>query len=260
MRTVASPVNPFSLQDRLVLVTGASSGIGRACAIICSQMGAKVVLFGRDHGRLNETLRYMENSEEHLVFAVDLIEYEKTAVIIKEVVARKGRIDGLINCAGISTTLPLNAISPEKMYMFFQTNVIGSINLTKHVIKSAHFSETGGSIVFISSVMSVAGENGKTLYSMTKGALVSATKSMAIELAKRKIRVNALSPGVVETPMSEAAVYSKDEDALQKIKDLHPLGLGKPEYVANVCAFLLSDAAEWITGTNVIVDGGYLAR
>ncbi len=242
------------------MVTGASSGIGRQCAVTCSRAGARVVLLGRDQARLKDTLNKMEDQDKHVIYSVDLIQYDRVAEIIKDLVAHKGRIYGLINCAGISTTLPLNAISPQKMEEFFRTNVIGAINLTKHAVKSAHFSETGGSVVFISSVMGVAGENGKTLYSMTKGALIAAVRSMAVELAPRKVRVNTVSPGVVESPMSRSAVYSKDEESLNRIRSLHPLGLGKPEDVANACLFLLSDEARWITGTNLVVDGGYLAR
>jgi NAD(P)-dependent dehydrogenase (short-subunit alcohol dehydrogenase family) len=252
--------NPFTLRDKLILVTGASSGIGRQCAITCSNMGANVVLLGRDQKRLEETLGLMESPEKHLVIAVDLLEYDRVADKVREIVNQKGRIDGLINCAGISTTLPLNAVSPEKMEHFFRTNVIAAINLTKQSVKSAHFSENGGSIIFISSVMGVVGENGKTLYSMTKGAINSAVKSIAVELAPRKIRVNSISPGVVETPMSKNAIYSRNEESLGKIKALHPLGLGQPMDVANACVYLLSDAARWITGTNLIVDGGYLAK
>jgi NAD(P)-dependent dehydrogenase (short-subunit alcohol dehydrogenase family) len=251
---------PFRLNGKTVIVTGASSGIGRQCAITCGQMGATVILFGRDQGRLKETLGLMKEPEKHVFYAVDLLEYEKIAETVKEVVTKNGRIDGLINCAGISTTLPFNAVSSQKMEQFFQTNVIGAVNLTKQVVKPAHFTETGGSIIFISSVMGVVGENGKTLYSMTKGALISAVKSIAIELAIRNIRVNCISPGVVESPMSKGAVYSRTEESLNKIKSLHPLGLGQPDDVANASVFLLSDAARWITGTNLIVDGGYLAR
>jgi NAD(P)-dependent dehydrogenase (short-subunit alcohol dehydrogenase family) len=252
--------NPFSLAGKNILVTGASSGIGRQCAITCSHMGATVTIFGRDQNRLMETLSIMEDPERHSVVAVDLIEYEKVEDEVRKVVSKKGKIEGLINCAGISTTLPLNAVSPQKMERFFQTNVIGAINLTRLIIKSSHFSEAGGSIIFISSVMGVVGETGKTLYSMTKGALIAAVKSMAIELAARKIRINCISPGVVETPMSKNAVYSRNEESLNKIKSLHPLSLGQPEDVANACVFLLSDASRWITGTNLIVDGGYLAK
>ena len=246
--------------DKLIVVTGASSGIGRQCAVACSQQGATVALFGRDPIRLKETLSIMKNPDKHFVSSVDLIDYEKVEIAVKELVIEKGKINGMINCAGISTTLPLKSLSPEKMEYFFKINVIGAINMSKHVVKPLNFSEYGGSIIFISSVMGLAGESGKTLYGMTKGALISAVKSMAIELAIRKIRVNAISPGVVETPMSKNAVYSKNEESLNKIKALHPLGLGQPEDVANASLFLLSDASRWITGTNIIVDGGYLAK
>lgn len=251
---------PFSLKGKLILVTGASSGIGRQCAITCSLMGASVVLLGRDRGRLDETLSSMEYTEKHLLCVVDLIDYDKVAEEIQKIVDEKGKISGLINCAGISTTLPLNAVSPLKMEQFLATNVIGAVNLTRQAIRASNFSDEGGSIVFISSVMGVVGENGKTLYSMTKGALIAAVKSMAVELAPRKIRVNALSPGVVETPMSKNAIYSRNEESLKRIENLHPLGLGQPEDVANACVYMLSDASRWITGTNMIIDGGYLAK
>jgi NAD(P)-dependent dehydrogenase (short-subunit alcohol dehydrogenase family) len=251
---------PFSLMGKFIIVTGSSSGIGRECAVACSQMGATVALLGRDLPRLKETQSLMNEPDNHIICPVDLTDYDKIADIVKESVGQRGRLDGLINCAGISTTLPLNAVSPGKMKEFFETNVIGAINLSKQVVKSPHFSERGGSVIFISSVMGSVGEIGKTLYSMTKGAITSAVKSMAVELAPKKIRVNAVSPGVVVTPMSGKAVYSRDEESLNKIKSLHPLGLGEPADVANACVFLLSDAARWITGTNLIVDGGYLAR
>jgi NAD(P)-dependent dehydrogenase (short-subunit alcohol dehydrogenase family) len=252
--------NPFSLSEKLILITGASSGIGRQCAISCSGMGASVLLFGRDRERLEETFKLMDEGQKHSLHALDLLDYDLLGTTVSDIVRERGRIDGLINCAGISTTLPLNAVSPKKMDHFFQTNVIGGVNLARQVVKSANFSESGGSIVFISSVMGVVGENGKTLYSMTKGALIAAVKSMSVELAKRKIRVNAVSPGVVVSPMSENAIYSRDEASRKKIEALHPLGTGKPEDVANACIYLLSDAAEWVSGTNLVVDGAYLAK
>ena len=249
-----------NLADKLIIITGASSGIGRQCSITCSQIGATVTLFGRDHDKLKETLFMMKDPSKHYVASVDLINYDKVEDEVRELVNKKGKVNGMVNCAGISTTLPLNSLSPQKMEQFFKVNVIGAVNLSRHVIKPFHFSEEGGSIIFISSVMGVVGENGKTLYSMTKGALIAAVKSMAIELAQRKIRVNAISPGVVETPMSKNAIYSQNEESMNKIKNIHPLGLGRPDDVANTCVFLLSDASRWITGTNLIVDGGYLAK
>lgn len=257
---MAQQINTFSLKGKLILITGASSGIGRQCAISCSQMGAVVALFGRDQERLQETLSLMKSPEQHIVCSVDLTEYEKVSECVSNLVKQKKRIDGLINSAGISTTLALNAITTKKMEEFFRTNVIGAISITKQVLKLSNFSESGGSIIFISSVMGVAGENGKSLYSMTKGALISAVKSMSIELAPRKIRVNAVSPGVVVTSMSKNAIYSRNQESLDRIKAMHPLGLGQPDDVANACIFLLLDASRWITGTNLIIDGGYLAK
>lgn len=252
--------SPFHLKGKNIIVTGASSGIGRQCAINCSRMGANVVLFGRNKERLNETLNGMDNIDIHSVYSVDLLEYERVEEIIKELVQHKGKINGLVNCAGISTTLPLKMINPQKMDDFFHANVHSCINITKLATKQASFSEDGGSIIFISSVMGVVGESGKTLYAMTKGALIAASKSLAVELAGRKIRVNCISPGVVETPLSQKSVYSQNEEWLNKIKSYHPLGFGSTEDVANACIYLLSEASKWITGINLIVDGGYSAR
>jgi len=252
--------DPFSLEGKNIIITGASSGIGRECAIACSQRGANIILAGRDQGRLNATLSMTENAGNHIVLAFDLTDYISVDNVINEKTARFGRIDGLINCAGISTTLPFNMVKPEKMNEFFRTNVEAAINLTRIIVKPSIFSEHGGSVIFISSVMGSAGENGKVLYSMTKGALDAAARSLAIELASRKIRVNTVSPGVVETPMSKSAVYNRNVEAFEKVKAMHPLGTGNPNDVANACVYLLSDAAQWVTGINLVVDGGYLAR
>ncbi len=252
--------NPFSLKNKVILITGASSGIGRQCAITCSHLGASVIIMGRDKERLQETLSAMDTSKNHKVISVDLSEPEKVKNYVEEAKDKLGRINGLINCAGISTTLPFKNISIDKMEEFFSTNVISGLNLTKHVINHSNFSSEGGSVIFLSSVMGVAGAKGKVLYSMTKGALLSVTRSLALELALRKIRVNSISPGVVQSPMSESAVYSQNKDALDEVRSEHPLGLGITEDIANACAFLLSDGARWITGTNLVVDGGYLAK
>jgi len=252
--------NPFSLEGKTILVTGASSGIGRQCSISCSEMGAKIVLIGRNEDRLRETIQLMEKPETHLYSVIDLTEYDKIEALLKEVLEKSGKIHGIVHSAGISTTLPLNMVSPKKMEEFFQTNVYGAINLTRLITKKAIFAEEGGSIIFISSVMGIVGEVAKSLYSMTKGALISGSRSLALELAERKIRVNCISPGVVVTPMSQNAVYSQDEESFNKVIGLHPLGLGTPEDVANACLYLLSDASRWVTGTNIVLDGGYTAK
>ena len=250
----------FSLTDKTIIVTGASSGIGRQCAISLSQLGAKVILFGRDTKRLEETLSLMDKFQKHHLFAIDLLKYEKLEIVLDDLHTRSIIIDGIVNCAGISTTLPFRRVTPEKMELFLQNNVTISFNFCRLILQKKLISAKGGSIIFISSIMGVVGETGKMLYGMTKGALIAGAKSLAIELARKKIRVNCISPGVVKSPMSDSAIYSKDDESLDKIEKLHPLGLGKVEDVANSCVFLLSDASRWITGSNLILDGGYTAR
>jgi len=253
-------ISPFNLTGKNIIITGASSGIGRATAIAASRQGARLFLFGRNKERLNKTLRETENPDSHKCYSIELTDYAKVSALFDTFYGQKIKFDGLVNCAGISTTLPLVRINEEKLADFFQTNVFAAIHLTKLVSKKKFLPSGGSSIVFISSVMGMVGEQGKTLYGMTKGALISATKSLALELASKKIRINSISPGVVKTTMSENAIYSRNEQALKMIKEKHPLGLGSPEDVANACVFLLSDAAKWITGTNLIVDGGYTTR
>ena len=250
----------FSLTNKTILVTGASSGIGRQCAISCSQLGAKVILIGRNTERLKETLSTLDDCKDHLMYSIDLLDYDKLDEVLNDIESKLDNIDGMVNSAGISSTLPFRRVTPDKMELFYQNNVAMGFNLCRLVIQKKLMAKKGGSIIFISSVMGMVGETGKVLYGMTKGALIAGTKSLAIELARKKIRVNCISPGVVISPMSENAIYSKDEESLSKIESLHPLGLGKVEDVANSCAFLLSDASKWITGTNLIVDGGYTAK
>ncbi|MEE4257630.1 MAG: SDR family oxidoreductase [Bacteroidales bacterium] len=251
---------PFSLRDKTIIVTGASSGIGRQCAISCSQLGAKLILIGRNTGRLKETMDLLDKKEEHKAFPLDLLDYNRFDEALNEIKLKYESIDGIVNCAGISTTLPFRRVTPERMDDFFKNNVAMGFNLCRRVIQEKLMSNTGGSIIFISSVMGMVGANGKVLYGMTKGALLSGARSLALELAPKNIRVNCISPGVVLTPMSKNAIYSKDEESLQRIRDLHPLGLGEVEDVAYACVYLLSDASKWVSGSNLVIDGGYTAQ
>ena len=250
--------NPFSLSGKYIVITGASSGIGRQCAITANQLGAFVILIGRSQERLEETANLLDN-KNYLLLSADITAYHETLNELEKLLSGI-KVDGIVHAAGISTTLPLRNITPEKMQPFFETNVFAAINITKLLTKAKFANPDGMSVVFMSSIMGVVGELGKTIYSLTKGALVAGSKSLALELAAKKIRVNCISPGVVESPMSASAVYAQDEEAYNKIKSYHPIGLGKTEDIANASAFLLSDGARWITGTNLIVDGGYTAR
>lgn len=251
--------NPFSLSGKTIIVTGASSGIGRQVAITCSQMGAHVVLIGRSIERLKETESHLSEGR-HMVISYDLTDLDHQRELVDSIVLKMGPIDGLVNCAGISTTLPFKLVAPEKMEEFFETNVFATIELTRQVLNIKNVNKRGASVIFFASIMGCVGENAKSLYGMTKGALISGCRSLAIEYAPKRIRVNVVSPGVVETPINKNQPYLADPERRKRTESLHPLGLGTPEDVANACVYLLSDASRWVTGQNLIIDGGYTIR
>ena len=252
--------NPFTLEGKNIVISGAASGIGRQCAINCSKMGAKLILLDLNEAGLNETLTMVERPEEHFVAALNLTDYERVPEVIKEGVAKVGRINGLLNCAGISTTLPLNVAKPEVLDKFFHVNVYTAYFLTQAVCKIGNFSKEGGSIVLFSSAAGQLGETCKSIYGMTKGALFSCAKSLACELARKNIRVNSISPGVIVTPINMNLPHIADPEQRMQTEALHLLGLGDPNDIANACIYLLSDASRWVTGTNLVVDGGYATR
>lgn len=251
--------NPFTLENKTILVTGASSGIGRQCAIDCSKMGAKVVLLARNEARLKETLSLMEG-EGHLLVSQDLTDFEALPQLVKDIVGKVGPLDGALHCAGISNTEPLKLVGVERLEEFFRSNVFGAIELTREICKLKNVNKDGASIVFFSSVMGVVGESCKSTYSLTKGALISGMRSLAVEYAKKKIRFNCVSPGVIETPINANQAYMKDPELRAQFEAKHLLGIGQCTDISNACIYLLSDASRWVTGQNLIVDGGYTAK
>lgn len=252
--------NPFSLSGKTIIITGASSGIGRQCAIDCSKMGATVVLIARNEERLKATLSEMEHPKIHCYYSLDLGNPGDLASIVKEIVMKKGQISGLVNCAGMSTVTPLKMITEDLFDTIFKINVFSALNLTKEVCRMGNYSKDGCSIVFFSSIMGCVGEKGKTLYSATKGALVAATRSLACELSSKGVRVNAISPGAIITPINMNQPYMADSEKRKLLEGKHLLGLGKVTDISQTCIFLLSDASRWITGQNMMVDGGYTAQ
>lgn len=252
--------NPFNLENKVIIVTGASSGIGAQCAIDCSKMGAKVVLVARNEERLLHTLSQMEG-KGHLVLPLDLSLSKDLKEIVKDVVSKMGQINGVVNCAGMSSVTPLKLVTGELLDLFFRTNVYSAINLSKEITRVGNYDKEGGcSIIFLSSIMGLVGEKCKTLYSATKGALIAATRSMACELAKNKVRVNVVSPGAIETPINAKLPHMADPALRKELEDKHLLGLGECSDISNACIYLLSDAARWVTGQNLVVDGGYTAK
>lgn len=253
------PFNPFSLEGKNIIVTGASSGIGQQVAISCSKMGAKVILIGRNEERLNETMSQMEG-DGHLVFCFDLTNLEGMKGLVSDIVAKTGAINGLVNCAGISTTNLFKLTKPAELDKFFRANVYSGYFLTQECTKMGHFSKDGGSIIFFSSIAGSFGDIGKSTYGMTKAALLNLSKHLACELARKNIRVNTISPGAICTPINMNLPHMKDPEKRAALESQHLLGLGETSDVANACIYLLSDASRWVTGSNLFVDGGFSAR
>lgn len=252
--------NPFSLKNKNILITGASSGIGRQCAITFSQLGANVILIARNKERLKETYNKLDKGN-HLIIFQDITEYNKLEEIVRCSVEKVGKISGFVHSAGIEITLPLRNMHPSYYEEIFSVNVIAGFELARIISKKKYINKEGASFVFISSVFGVVSQPAIIAYSSSKGALISGVKSIALELASKKVRVNCISPGQIESTQMTENIFNKlsKEEKTKRI-EMHPLGLGKPEDIANACTFLLSDAARWITGINLIVDGGYSAK
>jgi len=249
----------FNLSNKNIIVTGASSGIGKQCAITFSQLGANIILIARNRKRLEETFNRL-NKGNHLYISQDIIEYDKLENAINTVTEKIGKISGFVHSAGTEMTLPLKSMTSSYYENMFAINVISGFELARIISKKKYLDENGASFVFISSVMGMLGQAGKIGYCSSKGALISGAKAMALEMASKHIRVNCIISGVVETEMSNKMFESLPKESKKSVIDMHPLGLGKPNDIAYACAYLLSDAARWITGTNLIIDGGYSAR
>lgn len=254
------PFNPFSLEGKVIVISGAASGIARQCAIDCSKMGAKLILLDLNEKGLKETTLLVEEPKRHYWASVNLLEFDKVSGIIKEAVATVGRINGVLNCAGISTTNLFKLTKPEELDKFFRVNVYTGYFLTQVCTKIGNVAKEGGSIVFFSSVAGSLGEIGKSTYGMTKAALLNLAKHLACELARRNIRVNSISPGAICTPINMNLPHMKDPDKRAELEARHLLGLGGTTDISNACIYLLSDASRWVTGTNLFVDGGFHVR
>lgn len=251
--------NPFSLESKNIIVTGASSGIGQQVAISCSKMGARVIMIGRNEERLKGTMSQMVG-EGHLFFSFDLNNFEGMKGLVSDIVAVTGPLNGVVNCAGISTTNLFKLTKPDELDKFFHTNVYSGYFLTQECTKMGNFSKEGGSIIFFSSIAGSFGEVGKSTYGMTKAALLNLAKHLACELARKNVRVNSISPGAICTPINMNLPHMKDPEKRAALEAQHLLGLGETTDIANACIYLLSDASRWVTGTNLFVDGGFSVR
>lgn len=243
--------NPFSLNGKTILVTGASSGIGRAIAIETSKMGATVIITARNEARLSETLSLM-SGENHKLILADLSSEDDLNKLVSDLPA----LNGLVHCAGLTIPKPFHFYSKENIQTVMGVNFEAPVFLTQALIKQKKISKHA-SIVFISSISGVyVSYMAGSIYSASKGAINGIAKGMALELSSKGIRVNSVNPGMVQTNILSQGVVSDEQ--LEEDRKKYPLKrYGKPEEVAYAVLYLLSDASAWVTGSNLLIDGGY---
>lgn len=244
--------NPFSLAGKTILVTGASSGIGKAVAQQCAAAGATCIITARNEARLTETLVSLP-AGAHKMLLADLSTADGVAALIEQL---DGKIDGVVCAAGVVETQVLKLTDEADMEKLFQTNAFSAIRLVRELVQQKRFNK-GASIVLISSISGVrCGYVGGSIYGATKGALEGFVKASALELAPQRIRINTIQPGMVETHLLDNGDI--DQEQLEADKQRYPLKrYGRPEEVGYAAVYLLSSATEWMTGTGLLIDGGY---
>jgi NAD(P)-dependent dehydrogenase (short-subunit alcohol dehydrogenase family) len=241
--------NPFSLSGKTILVTGASSGIGRGIAVTCSKMGATVILNGRNQIKLEETLALLDEGE-HKIFVADLTNRESVAKMMEELPA----LDGVVHCAGVGQRVLCKVATEKDVDSVMDANFKAPVLLQTEILNNKKIKK-GASIVFIASMAIWSPSVGNAFYSASKGAIASYANCLALELAQRKIRVNCISPAMVWTDL----IYQEgvEEEQLKEDESKYPLKrYGQPEDIANLAVYMLSDASTWMTGSNVKISGG----
>jgi NAD(P)-dependent dehydrogenase (short-subunit alcohol dehydrogenase family) len=251
--------NPIALNGKRFLITGAASGLGRATSIVLSNLGAELILWDIDQKGLIVT-KEMCGETKIITIIADLQNIAEIKHVLLDVVEKSGKLNGIVHLAGRPYIAPLKSIKYETNNSVFNLNTYSALELSKTFATKNVYEGNAGSIVFISSIYGLVGSSANVGYAMSKAALHGITKSLAIELAPKKIRVNCVAPGFVKTKMLDEVSTSFDQDYYKTINQLHPLGIGEADDVANVIAFLVSDMSKWITGAIISVDGGYTAQ
>jgi NAD(P)-dependent dehydrogenase (short-subunit alcohol dehydrogenase family) len=246
------------LDGRRILVTGASGGIGRALAIEASRYGAVLVLTGRDSAALAQTARSLHGTG-HEVLVANLGDLDQIPAVVRRSADLLGGLDALVHAAGIHSARPVKTLDADHVNAVLRTNAASALMLAKG-FRDRRIPKHSPSIVLVSSVVATVGEAGVSAYAASKGAISSLTRALAAELAREGIRVNCIEPGIVTTAMTAGIRSTVGDSAFASIEAAHPLGLGTPDDVANAILYLVSEASSWVTGTALVVDGGYTTR
>lgn len=241
-----------------MLVTGGSGGIGAAVATHAARQGAVVAVSGRDRGRLDALIASLPGTG-HVALVADLTDPDAAACLVADAVQALGGIDALVHAAGVHSARPVKSLDAAHVAEVLDTNVTTALLLAK-AYRDRRIAKTDGCIVFVSSVVATVGQPGVSAYAASKGAVSALTKSLALELARDGIRVNAVEAGIVETPMTDGIRSTVGAAAFASIEQAHPLGIGTPADVADAVLYLASPVSRWVTGTSLVVDGGYTAR
>jgi NAD(P)-dependent dehydrogenase (short-subunit alcohol dehydrogenase family) len=242
---------PFHLNNKTILITGASSGIGKQVAISCSEMGAKVIITGRDSKRLDETYSQIKGSG-HGKILCDLTDEKQR----NELLGTISTIDGMVHSAGVVMPVPVKFIAEKHLRHVMGLNFESAVLLVSGLLKNKKLNDSA-SLIFFSSISVNYPYAGGATYSASKGAIEAYSRNLALEIVQRKMRSNVIVPAMVQTPLYEE---TKNQSMVQDpniYESKYPLGLGKPEDIANAAIYLLSDASRWVTGINLILDGGF---
>lgn len=245
-------INPYSLDGKTILVTGASSGLGASIADQCSKLGATVIITGRNKERLADTFSKL-SGDGHIQIVADLIDNQDIETLAQDLPV----INGMALCAGITKTLPVKFVNEGAIDEIFKTNTLSSISLIQKLLKQKKIAKQG-SIVFLSSISTTYADKGNSIYAASKGALNSFSRVLALEVASQGIRSNCIQPGFVPSRMLDAGIVTNEQ--LQEELKRYPLGFGEPTDIAYGTIYLLSDAAKWVTGAVLTIDGGVTLR
>jgi NAD(P)-dependent dehydrogenase (short-subunit alcohol dehydrogenase family) len=251
--------NHHGINGGTFLVVGASSGIGKQISLLLAEAGCRVIMVARNQDKLLAAYQEMLGDENGMeVF--DISSYESIPHWIKKLSEKYGAFDGMVNCAGKFVLSPLKVIDPKQAEALWRVNVFSNLWLAKGFRQRGVVGPSGGSIVFVSSVVGLIGQAGLSIYSASKGAILSMSRSLALELAKERIRVNCIAPSNLKTAMTDVVGPIPSPEEYAVIEREHPLGFGEPRDVAEAALYLLSPASRWVSGSTLVVDGGFSAH